>query len=137
MVEIERTANQDVTRRAESGQVAPQDSRAATLRPPVDIFEDDNAIHVLADVPGVTTDSLKVEVDNDLLTLEGEIGLDMPEGLSASYAEVRGSRYHRQFRLGREVDSEGIRAEVRNGVLDLVLPKRDTHRRRRIEVSTG
>lgn len=137
MVEIERTANQDVARRPESGQVAQQETRAAALRPPVDIFEDDNAIHVLADVPGVTTESLKVEVDNDLLTLEGDIHLDMPEGLSASYAEVRGSRYQRQFRLGREVDAEGIRAEVRNGVLDLVLPKRDTHRRRRIEVSSG
>ena len=137
MVEIERTANQNVAHRPQPGQVEERDDRANTLRPPVDIFEDDNAIHVLADVPGVTTDSLKVEVNNDLLTLEGDIRLDMPEGLSASYAEIRGSRYLRQFRLGREVDSEGIRAEVRNGVLDLVLPKRDTHRRRRIEVSTG
>ena len=66
-----------------------------------------------------------------------KIQLDMPEGISATYAEVRGSRYFRQFRLGREVDPEGIKAEVRNGVLDLVLPKHDTHRRRRIEVSNA
>lgn len=134
MSEIEEAVKQDVTRRSDAGHVAERDTGELRLRPAVDIFEDDDAIHVVADVPGVTTESLKLEVDNDLLTLEGDIELDTPERMSASYAEVRGSRYYRQFQLGREVDSDNICAEVKNGVLDLALPKQDTHRRRRIEV---
>lgn len=136
MAEIERTGQQDVARRSEAGQVAEREARAVRLQAAADIFEDDDAIHVVADVPGVSTESLKLEVNNDLLTLEGDVELDMPEDISASYAEIRGSHYYRQFQLGREVDPDNIRAEVRNGVLELVLPKRDTHRRRRIEVTT-
>jgi len=137
MTETEGTAGQDVARRTGSGQVAERERRDLRLRPAVDIFEDDNAIHVVADIPGVTTESLKLEVDNDLLTLEGDVELDMPERMSASYAEIRASHYYRQSQLGREVDPDNIKAEVRNGVLDLLLPKRDTHRRRRIEVRSG
>jgi len=72
-----------------------------------------------------------------VLTLEGDIELDMPQRISATFAEVRGSHYYRQFRLGREVDADNIRAEVRNGVLDLVLPKQAQHRRRRIEIQSN
>lgn len=134
MNDIERTAGQDIEDRSATSDVAGREFR---LRPAVDIVEDDDAIRVVADVPGVSTESLRLEVDNDVLTLEGDIQLDMPERMSATYAEIRGSRYYRQFQLGREVDTEAIRAEVRNGVLNLLLPKRAQHRRRRIEVQSG
>jgi len=134
MSEIERTAQQDVERTSDAGQAAERETREFRLLPAVDIFEDDNAIRVVADVPGVTRESLELEVDNDVLTLKGDIKLDMPDKMSATYAEVRGSHYYRQFQLGREVDAEGIKAEVRNGVLELLLPKREQHRRRRIEI---
>lgn len=134
MSELEKTTDQAVGNRADEGQVSGRETREFRLQPAVDIFEDDDAIRVIADVPGVTTESLNLEVDDDVLTLEGDIELDMPERINATFAEVRGSHYYRQFRLGREVDADNIRAEVRNGVLELVLPKQAQHRRRRIEI---
>lgn len=62
-----------------------------TLLPAVDIIEEVSAIKLIADMPGVTRESLKVELDNNVLSLEGEIALTMPEGLSALHAEVRAS----------------------------------------------
>lgn len=134
MSELEKTTEREIGRSAEAGEVAGRDVSEFRLQPAVDICEDDDAIRLIADVPGVTTESLKLEVDDDVLTLEGDIELDMPERMNATFAEVRGSHYYRQFRLGREVDAENIRAEVRNGVLELLLPKQAQHRRRRIEI---
>ncbi len=61
----------------------------------------------------------------------------MPEGLSALHAEVRGQRFARRFNLSHEVDSDAITATLVNGVLTLTLPKKDSHRTRRIEVQAA
>ncbi|MEG3079472.1 Hsp20/alpha crystallin family protein [Halomonas sp. 5021] len=108
-----------------------------TLLPAVDIVEEDNAIKLVADMPGVTNDSLRVELDNNVLSLEGEINLNMPEGLSALHAEVRGRRFARRFNLSHEIDGDAITARIVNGVLTVTLPKKDSHRTRRIEVQAA
>jgi HSP20 family protein len=108
-----------------------------TLLPAVDIIEESNALRLVADMPGVTHETLKVELDNNVLSLEGEITLTMPEGLSALHAEVRGQRFARRFNLSHEVDSDAITATLVNGVLTLTLPKKDSHRTRRIEVQAA
>ncbi|PWG62804.1 Hsp20/alpha crystallin family protein [Spiribacter halobius] len=107
------------------------------LLPLVDIGEQDDSIRIFADMPGVAPDAVSIEVDNQVLTLEGRIAVDMPEGIAATYAEVGGSRYRRRFSLGQEVDTEGIRAEMDNGVVTVTLPKKSSHRRRRIEVKAA
>jgi HSP20 family molecular chaperone IbpA len=107
------------------------------LLPAVDIIEEANALKLVADMPGVTPETLKVEIDDQVLSLEGEIALNMPEGLSALHAEVRGQRFARRFNLSREVDSEAITATIVNGVLTLTLPKKESHRARRIEVQAA
>ena len=111
--------------------------RPATLMPPVDIHEDDEAVHVVADMPGVSRDGLRVEVVDQMLEIEGDIALEMPEGVSATFAEVRASRYHRRFSLGQAVDRDAIEASIRDGVLRVRLPKADAYRRRRIEISAA
>ncbi|CAD5258619.1 MULTISPECIES: Hsp20/alpha crystallin family protein [Halomonadaceae] len=108
-----------------------------TLLPAVDIIEESNALKLVADMPGVTNETLKIELDNNVLSLEGEIALNMPEGLSALHAEVRGQRFARRFNLSHEVDSDAITATLVNGVLTLTLPKKDSHRTRRIEVQAA
>lgn len=128
----------DVADRAgTSPEPARRESPRDTLMPPVDIFEEGNALHVIADMPGVTRDSLDIEVDNNVLTLEGEVQLEMPEGIEAIYAEVRAQRFLRHFTLSHEIDADAIEARVDKGVLHLVLPKKHTHQRRRIEVQTA
>jgi len=72
-----------------------------------------------------------------VLSLEGEIALTMPEGLSALHAEVRGQRFARRFNLSHEVDSDAITASITNGVVTITLPKKDSHRSRRIDVQAA
>lgn len=114
-----------------------QQRQQEALLPAVDIIEEPNAIRLIADMPGVTHETLKVELDNNVLTLEGEIALNMPEGLSALHAEVLGQRFARRFNLSHEVDGDAITATIDNGVLTLTLPKKDSHRTRRIEVQAA
>lgn len=131
--------SRDVTQKTDDKQrdlTTRQESRRR-LVPAVDIFEQDDALHVIADLPGVNQDGLHIEVDNQVLSIEGNIGFDMPEGVRAAYAEVQGERYARRFTLSREIDTEAIEASISNGVLNLTLPKRETHRRRRIDVKEG
>lgn len=127
----------EVTRRNDAREPAKREERKETLVPAVDIFEQSNALHVIADMPGVTRESLSIEVDNNILTLEGEVRLDMPEGLSAIYAEVRAQRFMRRFTLSHEIEADAIEARIENGVVHLVLPKKETHRRRRIDVKAA
>ncbi|MDN3520314.1 Hsp20/alpha crystallin family protein [Halomonas ramblicola] len=128
----------EITRReTTTPETADRERRSETLLPAVDIHEGDNAVEIVADMPGVTPDTLCIEVDNGVLSLEGEVSLAMPEGLSPLYAEVRAQRYARRFTLSREIDSEAISARIDNGVVHLTLPRKDSHRRRRIEVQAA
>ncbi|MBB3191998.1 Hsp20/alpha crystallin family protein [Halomonas cerina] len=126
----------DITKHEAPREPAEREPRLETLLPPVDIFEEDNALHVIADMPGVSREGLHIEVDNNVLSLEGEVQLEMPEGMRALYAEVRAQRFARRFTLSQEIDADAIEARIDNGVLHLVLPKKEVHRRRRIEVQT-
>jgi HSP20 family molecular chaperone IbpA len=122
----------DVTTR-ESGVVQERESEAV-IRPPVDIFEDSESITLEADMPGVSGDRLNLHVENDSLVVEGEGSIDMPEGMEALYADVRATRYRRSFALSSELETDGIEASLRDGVLRVRIPKRAEVRPRRIEV---
>lgn len=109
----------------------------AALLPPVDVIEDSTGIWLYADMPGVTKDKLHLQVDADTLTIEGELGLPLPEGMEASHTEVGLSRYRRMFTLSKELDTAKISAELANGVLKLRIPKAEHAQPRRIEVQVA
>lgn len=115
----------DISRTSES-QVA--------LRPPVDIYEDAEGITLLADMPGVSKDRLTVQVDQDTLLVEGEAQIAMPEGMEALYADVRATRYRRGFTLSRELATDKVDANLKDGVLTIRIPKHEAVRPRKIEV---
>lgn len=92
-----------------------------SMVPPVDIFETDNGLVVIADLPGVSQDQVEVDVDKNILTLKARPGQSLAEGLSLN--EFRLLPYFRQFQLSDSVDQEGIRAEMKYGVLTIHLPK--------------
>lgn len=127
----------DVTRHEPQREMATREQQSAAMLPPVDIYEENEALHIIADMPGVTRDGLSIEIDNNVLSLEGEMHIDMPEGISATYSEVRAQRYARRFTLSQEIDSEAVEARLDKGVLNLRLPKKDAHRSRRIEVQAA
>jgi HSP20 family molecular chaperone IbpA len=105
-----------------------------SLTPPVDVIEDAGGITLYADLPGVPKDRLHVHVEADTLTIEGEIALDVPEGMEASHAEVNLPRYKRVFTLSKELDSDQVAAEFLQGVLKLRIPKAAHLQPRKIEI---
>ena len=99
-----------------------------TFAPPVDIFEDKDQILILADVPGVTTEGLAINLDRDKLTIDARrprSGAD--EALD----------YRRTFVVPQGIDADKISANLQNGVLRLVLPKPSSLKPRQIEVKAG
>ncbi|MFO8005202.1 Hsp20/alpha crystallin family protein [Thioalkalivibrio sp.] len=109
----------------------------AALMPPVDVIEDATAITLYADLPGVPKDKLHLHLEAETLTIEGELDLEIPEGMDATHAEVSLGRYRRVFTLSRELDPEKVSAEFRNGVLTLRIPKAEHAQPRRIEVEVA
>jgi len=108
-----------------------------TLLPRVDVFENKDGILLVADMPGVPKDKLELRVENDTLLIEGEIAPDTPENMEAVYAEVRLSRYRRAFSLSSELDTSRIDAQLRDGVLNLRIPKHAHAQPRKIEVKVA
>lgn len=123
-------ANTNVTRE-------PQAAEQPALLPPVDVIEDAQGLTLRADLPGVPKDKLAVHVDGDRLTIEGEMGLEMPREMEATHVEVALPRYRRVFTLSRELDPERLQAELKNGVLRLRIEKAAHAVPRRIEVRTA
>lgn len=106
--------------------------------PPVDVFENDASITLLADLPGVAREQLQVRVDGDSLVLEATATLGAgPQDMQLVYGEAQCPTYRRQFTLSRELDTGRIEAQLRDGVLRLTIPKADEARPRRIEVQVG
>jgi len=128
----ERVSRTDAPTRNESGQRADM-----ALIPPVDVIEDSTGITLRADLPGVPKDKLNLQVEADTLTIEGEVGIPMPEGMEASYAEVSVPRFRRVFTLSKELDSGKVSAEFKHGVLNLRIPKAEHAQPRRIQIKVA
>jgi HSP20 family protein len=104
-----------------------------TLVPPVDIFEIEDGLAVVVDLPGVDKEHVDISVDNNVLTIKGNVEkADQGEPL---YREFQLRDFFRQFELSDVIDQEKIHAEMRNGVLTLRLPKAEKAKPKRITVN--
>jgi HSP20 family protein len=123
----------------EEGQVARQErpSDRAVMLPLVDVVEDASGITLMADLPGVSNDKLTVRVDGDTLLIEGELAVEMPQGMEATYAEIQVPRFRRVFTLSRDLDTSKPDAQLKDGVLKLRIPKAQHAQPRKIEVKVG
>lgn len=125
---------------SESTQVSKTSEAArseAAMLPPVDVIEDTGGITLYADLPGVPKDKLNLQVEADALTIEGEVAMDIPEGMEATHAEISLPRYRRVFTLSKELDPERVNAEFNQGALKLRIPKAEHAKPRRIEVKVS
>lgn len=122
--------NQDVVNKPE----AAQRDENALLLPRVNVVEDAGGITLLADMPGVPKDALDIQVDDDTLVIEGQVNLEIPEGMTVHHVEVDLPRYRRVFTLSKELDPEKVTAELANGVLKLRIPKAEHAQPRKIAV---
>jgi HSP20 family protein len=132
-----------MTNQVQNPQQAPADQnggaapRQPHVVPPVDVFENDASITLLADLPGVQRDALHVRVDGDSLVLEATATTAGPDNMQLVYGEAQCPAYRRQFTLSRELDASRIEAHLRDGVLRLTIPKAEEARPRRIQVNVG
>ena len=103
--------------------------------PVTDIFETDQALTVVLEMPGVNKESVEVGVENDVLTINGQIDFSKYEGLQPLYIEYNIGNYSRSFQISSKIDQDGIKAELKDGVMTLVLPKVEKAKPRRISVA--
>jgi HSP20 family molecular chaperone IbpA len=114
---------------------AEQTRPGAIFAPNVDIFENDNHLTLLADLPGVTTDKLNIDLRDNILTLVGDVSpYEGPDEKDLSI-EYEVGRYYRQFTLSEVIDQSRIEAQLKDGVLRLTLPKVEKAKPRSITVS--
>ncbi len=116
---------------------AEQTRPGAVFTPDVDIFESDKEITLLADMPGVTIDNLNIDLRDDILTLTGETETNGETSEEPLVVEYSVGKYYRQFTLSELVDQAKISAELKDGVLRLVLPKVEKATPRKIAVTAG
>jgi HSP20 family protein len=102
--------------------------------PRVDIIETEDALEILADMPGVTRDSVEVTLEQRVLSIRGRADSWVPEGLAPLHLEYESGNYERAFTLSDAVDPTGIEARVRAGVLHVRLPKAGPAKQQRIEI---
>ena len=130
------TARKEVAKRETTEVQAKSREQELVLAPAVNVFEDDQGIAVQAEMPGVSKDRLNVRADRNSLLIEGDLMIDMPEGIEALYADVQATRYRRSFVLSGELETDQIEASLKDGVLTVSIPKRAEFRPRKIEVRT-
>ena len=115
---------------------AEQTRPGVIFTPAVDIFESEEEIVLLADMPGVTSDGVTIDLHNDELKVTGEVETQGSENETFLLREYETGRYHRHFTLSDRIDQDKINASIKDGVLRLVLPKAERAKPRRIEVKS-
>ncbi len=128
---IQETEKQEI---AETGAERTR-SRLAFV-PRTDIYETNEAIVLVTDMPGVDESTLDITLENDVLTINGYVEMAYPEGYGLAYGEYRVGDYERSFTLSNKVDRNKIEATVKDGVLRLHLPKAEPSMRK-IAVTAG
>jgi len=129
--QLQRTEKQKVTTTAE------QTRPGLVFTPAVDIFENDSALTVLADLPGVRAKDLKVDLRENILTLMATVDSREEEDETDILREYQSGTFFRQFTLAETIDQAKIDAELHDGVLRLRLPKTEAAKPRQIAVKAS
>jgi HSP20 family molecular chaperone IbpA len=102
--------------------------------PAADIFETDDALTLLLEMPGVSKDNVDVQIENDVLRVEGKIDYTAYKDVEPVYTEYNIGHYARVFTLSNKIDRDAIAARVEDGLLTLTLPKATEALPRRITI---
>jgi len=108
-----------------------------TFVPDVDIYETPDSLWLRADMPGVDEQSIEISVNDGVLSVQGQVAVKDYENLAPIYTEYNVGNYARRFTLANTIDAERISARMKNGVLELELPKAEKAKPRRIAISTN
>ena len=103
--------------------------------PVTDIFETPEALTVVLEMPGVDRNSIEASVEDDVVTIEGRIDFSKYERMQPVYTEYNVGHYARSFEISNKVDQSKISAQMKDGVVTIVLPKAEQSKPRKIQVS--
>lgn len=116
---------------------AEQTKPGLVFTPDVDIFESELELTLMADMPGVTSDSIAIDLNEGVLTISGEVKPWEESDEKDVMVEFEIGKYYRQFTLSEIIDQDRIEAKLENGVLRLTLPKAEKAKPRKITVNAG
>jgi HSP20 family protein len=120
--------------------VGPSDRKGSLMRASADVMEKEDEIRVQMEMPGIKTEDIEIELENNVLTISGEKKEERTESDRDERYHLSERRYghiSRSFVLPQEVEQEQIQAHFEDGVLSVRIPKSEKARRRRIEVRNG
>lgn len=105
-----------------------------TFSPSIDIYETDDSVVLLANMPGVSEEKIDIALEKNQLTIRGEVDSKKPDGYKTVYSEQCVGDFQRTFSLSNEVNQEEIVATLKHGVLRLELAKTEVTKARQITV---
>lgn len=135
--EINRETPSVVKQESETPQGTERTRARKVYVPLVDIVENEHALLLIADVPGVDESGVDITIEKNVLTLRGTVNPEPPPGFELSYDEYGIGDYERSFTLPNEIDRDGVQAAIKDGVLTLTLPKLKQAVARKVSVVAG
>ena len=107
---------------------------ALSFVPTGDIYEGENDLTVVLEMPGVNKSNIDINVESGVLNIEGRLDFSKYEGMQPVYTEYNIGHYRRSFSLSNKIDQGGISAEMKDGVLTVTLPKAAEAKPRKITI---
>jgi HSP20 family protein len=125
-----------ITQEPRNGSRSGASAERPVISPRTEIFEKQDEVVLVAEMPGVDETTVDVTLEDDVLTISGRTSDVAPEGYRRVYAEFERGDYRRSFALSDEADAERIEASVKDGILRVRVPKAKPATRR-IPVASG
>jgi HSP20 family molecular chaperone IbpA len=110
---------------------------ARSFVPTADIFEAEQALTIVLEMPGVDKSNVDINIESGVLTVEGRVDFGKYEGMQPVYTEYNIGHYRRSFSLSNKIDQTKITAEMKDGVLTFALPKAEEAKPRKISITGG
>jgi HSP20 family protein len=123
--------------KSEVSSMTEQTKPGLVFTPDVDIFETEKGLTLLADIPGVKSEDLNIDLKENVLTLDGDVKKPESTNEVELFTEYRTGKYYRQFNLSEIIDQSKIEATMTDGVLRLTLPKVEAAKPRRITIKSS
>ncbi|MBI4805657.1 MAG: Hsp20/alpha crystallin family protein [Desulfovibrio sp.] len=120
-----------------SNNVKTEEKGLPRVKPATDIVETDEGFFIYMDIPGIPKESLIIDLNEDEIKVSGRTDYPAPDGEKLIHVEFGNGEYYRGFTLSHIVDKARIKATVKNGVLELHLPKAEKAQPRKIEIQMG
>jgi HSP20 family protein len=134
---MDMAEKKDIEKRTEREVVSAEEKAERYIRPRTSIYEMDDAVRIIMDVPGVSKDNLDINFNRGELTITGRREIWDREKLKSCYCERFDGHYRRAFALDNTLNANNIDAKLARGVLEFTIPKVEAVKPKKIEIKTS